>query len=140
MPIRLGTIGHFCIAVRDPKRSAAWWMKNLDVKKEFEFPTGAVVGTDDVGIVLIKGTPRPEAIDHISFHLASMAALRAALKQLKRNKVVIEDPGDEIGPEAPGSRNMGLWFRDLDGYRWELSVLAKPRKTAKKKTAKKKKK
>jgi len=139
MPIRLGTIGHFCIAVRDPKRAAAWWMKNLNVKKEFEFPNGAVVGTSDVGIVLIKGTPRPEAIDHISFHLASMAALRAALKQLKRNKVAIEDPGDEIGPEAPGSKNMGLWFHDLDGYRWELSVLAKPRKTAKKKAAKKKK-
>jgi catechol 2,3-dioxygenase-like lactoylglutathione lyase family enzyme len=133
MPIRLGTIGHFCIAVRDPKRAAKWWMKNLNVKKEFEFPNGAVVGTDDVGIVLIKGTPRPEAIDHISFHLGSIAALRAALKQLKRNKVVIEDPGDEIGPEAPGSKNMGLWFHDLDGYRWELSVLAKPRKTAKKK-------
>jgi len=137
MPIRLGTIGHFCIAVRDPKRAAAWWMKNLNVKKEFEFPNGAVVGTNDVGIVLIKGTPRPEAIDHISFHLASMAALRAALKQLKRNKVVIEDPGDEIGPEAPGSKNMGLWFRDPDGYRWELSVLAKPtkRRAAKKKPA-----
>jgi hypothetical protein len=28
---------------------------------------------------------------------------------------------------------MGLWFHDLDGYRWELSVLAKPRKTVKKK-------
>jgi len=138
MPIRLGTIGHFCIAVRDPKRAAAWWIKHLNVKKEFEFPNGAVVGTNDIGIVLIKGTPRPEAIDHISFHLASMAALGAALRQLKRNKVVIEDPGDEIGPEAPGSKNMGLWFHDLDGYRWELSVLAKPRKTAKKRTAKKK--
>ena len=141
MPIRLGTVGHFCIAVRDPKRSTAWWVKNLNVRKEFEFPNGAVIGTDDVGIVLIKGTPRPEAIDHISFHLASMAALRAALKQLKRNKVDVEDPGDEIGPEAPGSKNMGLWFHDPDGYRWELSVLAKPAKPPRaKKTAKKKKK
>ncbi len=32
------------------------------------------------------------------------------------------DPGEEIGPEAPGSKNMGLWFHDPDGYRWELSV------------------
>jgi catechol 2,3-dioxygenase-like lactoylglutathione lyase family enzyme len=142
MPIRLGTVGHFCIAVRDPKRATAWWVKNLNVKKEFEFPGGAVVGTDDVGIVLIKGTPRPEAIDHVSFHLKSMSALRAALKQLKRNKVDIEDPGDEIGPEAPGSKNMGLWFHDPDGYRWELSVLAKaakrPRKRARAKRSKKK--
>jgi len=133
MPIRLGTVGHFCIAVRNPKRSATWWMKNLNVKKAFEFPDGVVIGTDDVGIVLLKGTPRPEAIDHISFHLASMAALRSALAQLKRNRVELEDPGDEIGPEAPGSKNMGLWFRDPDGYRWELSVLAKPRTRAKRK-------
>jgi hypothetical protein len=37
-------------------------------------------------------------------------------------KLFIEDPGDEIGPEADGSKNMGIWFYDLDGYRWELSV------------------
>ena len=139
MPIKLGTIGHFCIAVSDPKKSAAWWIKNLNVKKEFEFPGGAVVGNDHVGIVLIKGTPRPETIDHVSFHLASMAALRAALAHLKRNKVNIEDPGDEIGPEAPGSKNMGLWFHDPDGYRWELSVLAKPpKRRARRAKAKKK--
>ncbi|MEY2574336.1 MAG: hypothetical protein QOJ87_2549, partial [Verrucomicrobiota bacterium] len=36
-----------------------------------------------------------------------------------------EDPGHEIGPEAPGSPHLGIWFRDLDGYRWELSVQGK---------------
>jgi hypothetical protein len=51
-----------------------------------------------------------------------MAALRKALAHLKKHKVEVEDPGDEIGPEAPGSPNMGVWFHDLDGYRWELSV------------------
>ena len=35
-------------------------------------------------------------------------------------RFVYED--DEIGPEAPGSPHMGLWFVDPDGYRWELSV------------------
>jgi len=34
----------------------------------------------------------------------------------------LEDPGDEIGPEAAGSKHLGLWFHDPDGYRWELSV------------------
>jgi hypothetical protein len=59
----------------------------------------------------------------------SKAALRSALAELKRKKVDLEDPGDEIGPEAPGSPNLGLWFHDPDGYRWELSALAtKPRK------------
>jgi predicted lactoylglutathione lyase len=36
--------------------------------------------------------------------------------------VDLEDPGDEIGPEAPGAPHYGLWFHDPDGYRWELSV------------------
>jgi hypothetical protein len=34
----------------------------------------------------------------------------------------LEDPGDKIGPEAPRSKHMGLWFGDPAGYRWELSV------------------
>ncbi|MBC5806184.1 MAG: VOC family protein [Candidatus Eremiobacter antarcticus] len=51
-----------------------------------------------------------------------MSALRAALKQLRAAGVALEDPGDEIGPEGPGSAHMGLWFHDDDGYRWELSV------------------
>ncbi len=51
-----------------------------------------------------------------------MKALRTALAYLKKQKVKMEDPGNEIGPESPGSPHMGLWFYDLDGYRWELSV------------------
>jgi hypothetical protein len=51
-----------------------------------------------------------------------MVTLRKALAYLKKLEVDIEDPGDEIGPEAPGSKHMGLWFHDPDGYRWELSV------------------
>jgi hypothetical protein len=51
-----------------------------------------------------------------------MVTLRKALAHLKKHKVDLEDPGDEIGPEASGSKHMGLWFHDPDGYRWELSV------------------
>jgi hypothetical protein len=45
-----------------------------------------------------------------------------ALDHLKKHGVDLEDPGNEIVPEAPGLTHMGLWFHDLDGYRWELSV------------------
>src|SRR5204863_10038652 len=69
-----------------------------------------------------NGTPSPETIDHISFHLPDMATLRKALAHLKSIGADIEDPGDEIGQEGPGANNMGLWFHDPDGYRWELSV------------------
>ena len=58
----------------------------------------------------------------MSFHLPSMAALRRALADLRERGVKLEDPGDEIGPEGPGSPNLGIWFHDPDGYRWELSV------------------
>ena len=137
MAIKLGTVGHFGITVRDVKKSTQWWVRKLNLKKFFAFPGGAVVGNDDMTIVLNSGRPHPEVLDHVSFHLPNMRALRAALTELKRKKVEIEDPGDEIGPEGQGSKNMGLWFRDPDGYRWELSVLAKPAKRRSKKNKKK---
>ena len=122
VPFTIGTVGHFGLAVRDPRKSAKWFMSVLGLHKQFEFEDGIAVGNDNVTIVLSKGKPSPKTIGHMSFHLPSMATLRKALAHLKKHKVKVEDPDDEIGPEAPGSRNMGVWFHDLDGYRWELSV------------------
>lgn len=106
-------------------------MTRLNVKQRFSFPGGIVLGSDDVDIGLHQGTPRPEVLDHVSFHLSSKRALEQALKALRRKRVELEDPGHEIGPEGEGSKNLGLWFRDPDGYRWELSVLAAPEKRRK---------
>jgi len=111
VPFTLGEVGHFGLAVRDPQKSAQWFQRALGLRKEFDYENGVAVGNDNVTIALFKGTPSPDTIDHMSFHLP------------KSVDAEIEDPGDEIGPEAPGSKNMGLWFRDPDGYRWELSVL-----------------
>ena len=122
-PFTIGTVGHFGLAVRDPRRSATWFMRALGLEKQFEYEGGIAVGNDNVTIVLTKGKPSPKTIGHMSFHLPNMAALRKALAHLKKHTVKVEDPGDEIGSEAPGSPNMGLWFHDPDGYRWELSVL-----------------
>ena len=121
-PFTLGVVGHFGLAVRDPQRSAKWFMRMLGLRKEFEFENGVAVGNHNVTIALFKGKPSPQTIDHMSFHLPNMPILRKALKHLKKHKVDVEDPGNEIGPESPGSPHMGLWFHDLDGYRWELSV------------------
>src|SRR5579864_8736140 len=122
MPVQLGTIGHFGISVRDPQKSARWWIKTLNVKRRFSFPGGVVVGSEHVDIVLHKGRPHPEVLHHISFHVRGQRELRAALAELQRKNVKLEDRGDEIGPEGPGSKNMALWFHDPDGYRWELSA------------------
>lgn len=122
VPFKLGVVGHFGLAVRDPKKSARWFGRALGLKVQFKYEGGIAIGNDNVTIALFKGRPSPATIDHMSFHLPNMAALRKALRHLKRHKVAMEDPGDEIGPEAPGSRNVGVWFHDPDGYRWELSV------------------
>lgn len=120
--MKLGVVGHFGLAVRDPETSAQFWTKNFDLKELFRFEDGIGLSNDAITIVLFKGTPHPNAIEHMSFHLDNMRALREALETLKKNGVKLEDPGDEIGPEAPGSPHLGLWFRDPDNYRWELSV------------------
>ncbi len=125
VPFNVGQVGHFGLAVRKPKKSAKWFDRALGLQKQFEFEDGLAIGNDNVTIVLHKGKPSPKTLGHMSFHLPSMAALRKALAHLQKAKIDLEDPGDEIGPEAPGSKNMGLWFHDLDGYRWELSVQAK---------------
>lgn len=125
VPFTLGAVWHFGLAVRDPRASAKWFMKILGLSKQFEYEGGVGIGNDNVLIVLSKGKPSPKTIGHISFHLPNMAALKKALAHLKKHKVKMEDPGDEIGPVAPGSKSMGIWFSDPDGYRWELAVRSK---------------
>ncbi len=122
MAWQMGVVGHFGLAVHNPPASARWWIENLGLQHQFNYDDGVAVGNDAVTIALFKGEPHPETIDHISFHLGSMAELQEALRDLRSSGVDLEDPGNEIGPEAPGSPHMGLWFRDSDGYRWELSV------------------
>ncbi len=122
MKIQLGTIWHFSIAVRDPEKHARFWTSNFALKEMFRSDEAIALTNDAMIIGFFKGTPHPDTIDHISFNLESMRALRGALETLKHNGVELEDPGDEIGPVSPGSSSMGLWFRDPDGYRWELSV------------------
>ena len=122
MAWKLGTVGHFGLSVHDPKNSARWWIEKIGLEEQFAFEDGVAVGNDAVTIALHRGVPHPGTLGHMSFHLRSLAALREALADLKAAGVAVEDPGDEIGPEAPGSPSIGLWFHDPDGYRWELSV------------------
>ena len=122
VPFTLGAVGHFGLAVRNPKKSAQWWERAVGLQKQFEFDGGIAIGNDNVTIAFHKGKPSPSTFGHMSFHLPNMTALRKALAHLQKVGTQVEDPGDEIGPEAPGSKNMGLWFHDPDGYRWELSV------------------
>jgi catechol 2,3-dioxygenase-like lactoylglutathione lyase family enzyme len=122
IPFVVGVVGHFGLAVRDPKKSAKWFKRALGLEKQFAFENGIAVGNDNVTIALFKGKPSPQALDHMSFHLPNMSILRKALAHLKKHKVDLEDPGEEIGPESTDSPHMGLWFHDPDGYRWELSV------------------
>ena len=86
-PFILGVVGHFGLAVRDPKKSAKWFERALGLKKQFEFDDGVAIGNENVTIALHKGKPSPKTLGHMSFHLANMRALRKALEHLKKQKV-----------------------------------------------------
>ena len=120
--VQLGAVWHFSLAVGDPEKSAQFWIENFDLQEMFRSDEAIALTNDAMIIGFFKGTPHPDTIDHMSFYLESMRALREALDMLKKNGVELEDPGNEIGPTSPGSPHMGLWFHDPDGYRWELSV------------------
>lgn len=122
MKWKLGSVGHFGLSVHDPKASATWWIEKVGLEHQFDFDGGVAIGNDAITIALHSGRPGPSTLGHMSFHISSMTALRAALADLKTAGVKVEDPGNEIGPEGPGSPHLALWFHDLDGYRWELSV------------------
>ncbi len=122
-PFTVGPVGHFGLAVRDPRAMAAWFTRCLLLPPFMEADDdSASVGNDAVTIWFFKGEPSPETIEHMSFQLRDRAELERALEHLKREGVELEDPGDEIGPQAPGFPYLGLWFHDPDGYRWELSI------------------
>ena len=79
VPFTLGVVGHFGLAVRDPKKTAKWFEQALGLKKEFEFENGIAIGNKNVTIALFKGKPRPKTFEHMSFHLPNMITLRKAL-------------------------------------------------------------
>jgi catechol 2,3-dioxygenase-like lactoylglutathione lyase family enzyme len=118
MDWKLGPLGHFTVIATDPQRSAAWWVEHFGLSTIFERDGVSAVGNDAFRMVLRRGTPAPAG--HMAFQVESLAELQAALASLRAGGVDLEDPGDEIGPVAPGSPNLGLWFHDPDGHRWEL--------------------
>ena len=120
--VKLGVVGHFSLAVSDPQASAAWWTRHFDLEEIFEFNDGVGVSNEHITMAFFRGRPDPHVLEHMSFHVVDRSTLEAARDRLRAGGVELEDPGDEIGPEAPGSHHLGLWFRDPDGYRWELSV------------------
>ena len=85
MKIQLGAVWHFSLAVRDPEKSAQFWTKNFDLQEMFRSDEAIALTNDAMIIGFFKGTPHPDTIDHLSFHLDSMRALREALETLKKN-------------------------------------------------------
>jgi hypothetical protein len=85
----LGVVGHFGLAVRNPKKSAEWFLVVLKLRKEFEFENG--IGNQNVTIVLFKAEPSPQTLEHMSFHLLDMRTLRKALRHLKKHDVDLEN-------------------------------------------------
>jgi catechol 2,3-dioxygenase-like lactoylglutathione lyase family enzyme len=96
MNVELGAVWHFSLAVSDPEKSAEFWIKNFDLHEMGRSSEAIGLTNDAIIIGFFKGTPHPDTIDHLSFHLDSMRVLREALETLKMNGVELEDPGDEV--------------------------------------------
>ena len=109
----------------DPAASADWWTSHFDLEEYHRAEHRIVLGNDSVLFALFKGHPDANVLEHLAFRVRDISALRSALDALRDAGVQLEDPGDEIGPVSPGASSMGLWFRDTDGYRWELYVQVK---------------
>jgi catechol 2,3-dioxygenase-like lactoylglutathione lyase family enzyme len=124
LAIILGPVAHFSLAVTDPKASAEWWLSLFDLEEWSRSASRVVLGNDAIALSLIKGTPDPAALTHMAFRTSDMTSLKSARDFLRDKGVALEDPGDEIGPVAEGSASLGIWFRDNDGYRWELYLAA----------------
>src|SRR6266436_4580808 len=108
VPFTLGVVGHFGLAVRDPKKSARWFQGILGLRKEFEFDNGIAVGNDNVTIALFKGNPSPQTFDHMSFHLPNMSILRKALAHLKKRKTDFAYPALLRSPGGSCCRPVGV--------------------------------
>jgi catechol 2,3-dioxygenase-like lactoylglutathione lyase family enzyme len=124
MAITLGNVAHFSLAVTDPKASAEWWLSLFDLEERARSASRVLLRNDAIAISLIEGAPDPAALTHMAFRTRDMASLKSARDSLRDKGVALEDPGNEIGPVAEGSASLGIWFRDNDGYRWELFLAA----------------
>src|SRR5438128_869250 len=110
VPFTLGVVGHFGLAVRDPKRSARWFQRVLGLGKQFEFENGIAVGNDNVTIALFKGKPSPKTFEHMSFHLPSTSILGKALAHLKSMRSRLKIPAMRSARKRPVHRTWGFGF------------------------------
>jgi catechol 2,3-dioxygenase-like lactoylglutathione lyase family enzyme len=122
MSVKLGSVAHFSLAVRDPAASAKWWTDNFDLSEVRRSDDRVLLRNDNFTLVLFRGEPGRNVQEHMAFNVPDMQALTEAALALLAKGVELEDGENAIGPVSPGSSSLGLWFRDPDGYRWELFV------------------
>ncbi len=122
MSVKLGSVAHFSLAVRDPAASAKWWTDKFDLSEVRASADRVLLRNDDFALALFRGEPSRNVQEHMAFNVADMDALTQAGIALLAKGVELEDGENAIGPVAPGSTSFGLWFHDPDGYRWELFV------------------
>src|SRR5438874_151865 len=52
VPFTLGVVGHFGLAVGDPKQSTRWLQRVLGLRSEFEFDNGMAIGNNMLGLIV----------------------------------------------------------------------------------------
>jgi catechol 2,3-dioxygenase-like lactoylglutathione lyase family enzyme len=131
MPDHIATLGvhHFRLTVTDVDRAVAFYTQILGFKKLMDLNPGAFLSNGTVGLGIgphphpdraIKGDRFDEnrvGLDHMSFAVASRAALDEAVRVLDRHRIEhseVRDLGEAFGICI-------LVFRDPDNVQLELS-------------------
>jgi catechol 2,3-dioxygenase-like lactoylglutathione lyase family enzyme len=102
LKVQLAAVWHFSFAVSDPAKSAHFWTENFDLQVMFRSDEAFALTNEALIIGFFKGTPHPDTMDHMSFRLDSMRALREALQTLKNNGVKLGRSGQRDRPDSAG--------------------------------------
>jgi catechol 2,3-dioxygenase-like lactoylglutathione lyase family enzyme len=118
-PVRTYGLTHVALAVRDPRRSLAFYRQVLGVVAVYEsddFVQVQTPGSRDV-IVFERGTRnagRRSGIAHFGFRLQRAADIARARRAVAAAGATIHDTGEFV----PGEPY--LFFKDPDGYEVEI--------------------
>jgi catechol 2,3-dioxygenase-like lactoylglutathione lyase family enzyme len=134
IPVRTYGLTHFAIAVRDPRRSLAFYRAVLGVVAVYEddaFIQAQTPGSRDVLVFErnARAAGRKGGVAHFGFRLTRAADIERARDAVRSAGGTITDTGEFV----PGEPY--VFFRDPDGYEveiwYEIPTAVDPQRTGK---------
>jgi hypothetical protein len=117
-PFTLGVVGHFGLAVRNPKKSAQWFQRALRLRKELEFDDSVAVGNDNVRSFYSKVSRRrkrsayvisPAEHGHTAKRRLTISRNRMLSWKIRATRSVRKLPGSPIFPHCEAGSRSGFY-------------------------------